>query len=798
MSLMSRIRWRSVVGGAMILTLPAVAAPAAAAPSKPNILFVILDDAGIDQLTIFGNGGSNPANTPNIDLIARNGVKFTNVWSMPECSPTRSAMFTGRYPIRTGVEAAIMENHLPQSYMSAFEATLPRVLEKAGYTSALIGKYHLGNEKDPSGQCAPSTRGWRTFQGAMTAGLPSVDFTAGGQDSYGEQACGYFQTSASGACYTQKRNGSLACGEITPDTAPKHASPSRDCLQRGGIFSPNRACGDVEPKAADFQRLNGYYVWPKTTIDKRRGPLYVDNQNQCPAVVDRSYVTSVQRADGVTWWSEQSGPRMLTLSFNAMHTPFQKASTRVVHDPADRESSCSNNQPPRELINNILEGADVEIGRAIAGMGLGTLASDGRTLESLDLGNTVVVVIGDNGSQGPAVRMNAGFQPARAKTTVYQTGVWVPLIVAGSVVSSPGRDVDALVNATDLFQLFGDIAGINVAEIVPPSRPLDSKPVLPYLTTPATEPIRVTNFTQNGAATFTPDPEERSWPCQIASQCNDTLFDSAEFCADNGGVWYGPGAKKQITSCCALQAETGPLTIAPVRQKAVRNRSFKLVEAERFDCSTPLPKGTKGAVPWASYQTRIEKEFYEITPTDTNPKGMDSADLNLLKDCPEGQGKKSCLPKDIRADYAQLADELKAIKESVKPQNQCRKKGDGNLDMRVDAADLSGWQTFNGKGPSVYDINLDGVTDKKDEKIVKANQGLDCMDACARADLDRNGKVNARDRQLLEDQRGDCKDPTLCGGDLDGDGKVGAGDLRILNSARKSCGSREAALDRQD
>jgi hypothetical protein len=789
MSVRLQGRWRSLVGGALFLGLSAASAAAVAAPSKPNILFVILDDAGIDQLAVFGNGGLAPAKTPNIDLIARSGVKFTNVWAMPECSPSRSAMFTGRYPIRTGVEAAIMENHLPQSYMSAFEATLPRVLEKAGYSSALIGKYHLGNEKDPAGDCAPSTRGWRTFQGAMTAGLPSVDLTAGGQDPDGEQACGYFQTSASGACYTMKRSG-LDCAEITPDNAGQHASPSRTCLQRGGVFSPNKACGDQEPKPADFDLLNGYYVWPKTTITRERDPLYVDTERQCPAVVDRSYVTSVQRADGVSWWGEQSGPRMLTLSFNAMHTPFQKASTRVVRDPLDRPSTCSNNQPPRTLINNILEGADVEIGRAIAGMGLGTLARDGRTLETLELNDTVVVIIGDNGSQGPAVRIAAGFEPARAKTTVYQTGVWVPLIVAGSVVAAPNRSVDALVNAADLFQFFGDIAGVKVAEIVPPSRPLDSKPMLPYLTNPSTAPIRTTNFTQNGSATFTPDPEERSWPCQIASQCNDTLFDSAEFCADNGGVWYGPGAEKQITSCCAVQAETGQqLTIAPVHQKAVRNKRFKLVEAERFDCSTPLAQGAKGSVPWAEFETRVEKEFYNIEPTETNPNGIDSADLNLLADCPEGQGNKSCLPKDVRADYAELSDELKAIKASAKPQDECRKKGDGNLDMRIDASDVSGWQAFSGKGPSVYDINLDGATDDKDETVIEANLGVDCMGACARSDLDRNGKVNSRDLGLLEAQRGECKDPVLCGGDLNGDGRVGDADVKILQSARRSCGS---------
>jgi hypothetical protein len=782
-----RKHWRLLAGGALALAALAATPGPAVAQSKPNILFIILDDVGIDQLSAFGHGGLTPPLTPNIDLLARRGVRFTNVWAMPECSPSRAAMFTGRYPIRTGVEAAIMENHLPQSYMSAFEATLPRVLQKAGYASALIGKYHLGNEKDPSRDCAPSTRGWPLFQGAMTAGLPSVDQTAGGLDKSASQACGYFQTAASGACYTAPGD-SVRCAMITPDNSDPGTSPSRTCLQRGGIFSPNKSCRVQEPKYSDFSRTNGYYVWPKTTISGVRSPLYVDSRDECPAVTNRTYVTSVQRADGVSWWKQQTGPRMLTLSFNAMHTPFQKASTAVVPDPLDQTSTCSNSQPPRLLLNSILEGADVEIGRAIAGLGLGTLASNGRTLKALNLQNTVVVIIGDNGSQGPAVRLADRFDPVRAKTTVYQTGVWVPLIVAGSPVAAPGRSVDALVNATDLFQLFGDLAGIKVAEVVPPSRPLDSKPLLPYLTTPTTPPIRTTNFTQNGAATFTPVPEERSWPCRIGNLCNDTLFDNAEFCADNGGVWYGPGGETQETSCCAVQAKTGPLNIAAVRQKAVRNRLFKLVEAERFDCSSPLPAGGKGAVPWAEFTTRTEREFYSVQPTEANPNGVDFAQLDLLQSCPDGQDPKTCLPSALQSTYVQLSNELGAIKKSATAQIVCRRKGDGNLDMRINAADMDGWKAFAGRGPSVYDINLDGATDAKDRVFIQANLGHDCMGACARADLNRDGKVTSADLKLLNAQTGACTDPTLCGGDLDGDGLVNAADVKLMQAAQKTCG----------
>ena len=186
---------------------------------------------------------------------------------------------------------------------------------------------------------------------------------------------------------------------------------------------------------------------------------------------------------------------MLTVSFNAMHTPVQKPPTDMVPDPPNAASTCSNAAPPRNVINMMIEAADVQIGRVLADLGIGDPRRQRHRIDSglADLGNTMVVIIGDNGSQGTMVRpgtegptLGGKFNPLRAKTTVYQTGVWVPLIVAGAPVGAPGRSVDHIVNVVDLFQLFGDLAGVKVEKLVPPSHTLDSQPMLPYLTTPGT------------------------------------------------------------------------------------------------------------------------------------------------------------------------------------------------------------------------------------------------------------------------------------------------------------------------
>ena len=106
----------------------------------------------------------------------------------------------------------------------------------------------------------------------------------------------------------------------------------------------------------------------------------------------------------------------------------------------------------------------------------------------------MIILVGDNGSLGYTVK--APFDPQRAKGTAYQTGVWVPLLVAGPLVTEPGRDVGHMTNIADIYELFGEIAGIDVRARV--RRPLDSVAMLPYLVNPEQPSLRSTNFTQVG------------------------------------------------------------------------------------------------------------------------------------------------------------------------------------------------------------------------------------------------------------------------------------------------------------
>ena len=194
----------------------------------------------------------------------------------------------------------------------------------------------------------------------------------------------------------------------------------------------------------------------------------------------------------------------------------------------------------------------------------------------------MVVIVGDNGTFAPGVKepFNANY----AKGWVYQTGVWVPLIVAGPQVVSPDRDVPDMVNVTDLFQLFGEIVGVDVHQVVPSSHILDSASMMPYITNPNQASIRTTNFTQGGNNIHSSPPT----PCVVQLSDPPTcvqLFNVKQLCEFEGGIWY-----PQYTSCCEVKASglyPKGLSILPDFQSATRNDVYKLVEITAPSCSSP-------------------------------------------------------------------------------------------------------------------------------------------------------------------------------------------------------------------
>jgi len=121
--------------------VPLATAVVAAEPSHPNIIFILTDDQGYGDLSCHGNP---VLKTPNLDRLHDEGVRFTDFYVSPTCAPTRAALNTGRHEFRNGVTHTIYE----RERLALKATTLAQVLQSAGYTTGIFGKWHLGDEAE--------------------------------------------------------------------------------------------------------------------------------------------------------------------------------------------------------------------------------------------------------------------------------------------------------------------------------------------------------------------------------------------------------------------------------------------------------------------------------------------------------------------------------------------------------------------------------------------------------------------------------------------------------------------------
>ena len=695
---------------------------------SPNILLVIMDDVGIDQLASFGYGGLDPAidgirgpvEVPTLDALADGGLRFRNTWSMPECSPGRAVLFTGRYPMRHNVNQALGPDDLANSQVSQFEVTVPKLMADAGYVNGKFGKAHIGGPEHNQFEHGATTQayGWDHFEGWTEGVPPSIDTTAGGVGAEGQYSCGFVPNTTqdpvngadSGACYLPNDT----CAVIDSTTAAGD-SPGMQCLMQGGILVPNETCETPAP-ALDWHTLNAHYV-SRMVINDADQVEVVDLADQR----GRGYRATVEADRTIEWINQQNQshrPWMATLSFSAAHTPMQPPPASLlpsgIADGFSYDCTKENNLPQlRRMYDAMIEVIDTELARVLVETGIASRDGNGDLIYDPATSNTVVVVWGDNGSFYSTVKLP--FDIGRSKGSAYQTGVWVPLIVSGPMVNAPGRTVEEMVNTADLFEFFGELAGLDAHALVP--RRLDSASMLPYLTNPAQESIREYNFTQ-GALNLQANGAING-PCVInEQQCSHTPMSKA-ICEDNDGVWWGHGAtdpnilEGDLDACWQVNRavylhdpanyQDNKYEMGAVDYRAIRNADFKLVRNVFSDYDPATDSGVEITT----------EELYRIDQDVPVPR-LDREHFDLFELGP--------LTVEAARNYARLYHAIETLQNT-----QVACPGDGNDDGRVDQEDIDnfnhivvdgGWS-----GSSVYDFNMDGVTDQADLDILMANLG---------------------------------------------------------------------------
>ncbi|AUP81491.1 sulfatase [Flavivirga eckloniae] len=310
--------------------------------TAPNILLVIADDMGLDATPGYNIGSIKP-NMPTLESLTNSGIKFTNLWANPTCSPTRATILTGKYGFRTGVLTA-------SDILSTSEMALQTYIDtnsSTTYNHAVIGKWHLSNNATH-----PNTMGINHFAGLL--------------------------------------NGSV----------------------------------------------QSYWNWNLTINGTTTSST--------------EYTTSKFTDLAINWINEQTSPWFLWLAYNAPHTPFHLPPDHLHSQGALPSDEASINSNPLPYYMAALEALDSEMGRLI------------NTMSQEERDNTIIIFIGDNGTPNQVVQVH---QSIRAKGSVYQGGVNVPMIISGKDVTRVNVTEDALINTTDLFATIANIAGTSTTEI---------------------------------------------------------------------------------------------------------------------------------------------------------------------------------------------------------------------------------------------------------------------------------------------------------------------------------------------
>ncbi len=442
--------------------------------APPNFLLLIGDDMAVETLNCYGVGGDT-AHTPNIDRLCEEGVRFDRFWAQPVCSPTRATLLTGQFGFRNGVGTPAGTPTNIDWVVPEANAACPDLGGGGPGAGAANQRGEVGGE----GQRRPNAGNRQANQGGRS-GRPGLRPDA----------------------WTM-----LQALKLDEDASYSTAAVGKWHLandENGALGHPNRVGFDYYSgglKAA----VENYYGWSKV----------VDGADP---VGKTGYATTDIIDDGIAWLNDRGDePWFLWVAFNAPHTPIQLPPAELLKSEASLALKADgSNGDLHDYYNAMIEAMDTEIGRLLENIGDEVLA------------NTHVIFMGDNGTPGNVAK--APFDRARAKGTVYQGGVNVPLIVKG-----PGFERGSnteLANSVDMFATILELAGSNASSTLPEGVVIDSVSMVPILSGGSS--LRDFNYADHFGATRNGNSDERAIRTEryklVRDFGNDTeeLFDLVE------------------------------------------------------------------------------------------------------------------------------------------------------------------------------------------------------------------------------------------------------------------------------